>query len=95
MEEVVYLLKRLGNDANITGIEDRQSRDVTLCWRDKEKVDCCSRQQTSDHAGCGTVGAQLSVLSAQVLRVASANERPELTAPDQSEDGQQTILRQS
>ena len=45
---------------NITGIEDRQRRDVTLCWRDKEKVDCCSRQQLADHAGCGTVGAQCS-----------------------------------
>ena len=35
------------------------------------------------------------VLSAQVLRVTLTNERPELAATDQSEDGKQTILRQS
>ena len=56
IEEVVYLLKASAMTQNITGIEDRQSQNVTLCWRDKEKVDCCSRHQTM--AGCGTVGAQ-------------------------------------
>ena len=56
IEEVVYLLKASSMTQNITGIEDRQSQNVTLCWRDKEKVDCCSRHQTM--AGCGTVGAQ-------------------------------------
>ena len=33
---------------NIRDIEDHEGRDVTLCWRDKEKVDCCSRHQTRD-----------------------------------------------
>lgn len=56
IEEVVCLLKASAMTKILRALRIVISQNVTLCWRDKEKVDCCSRHQTM--AGCGTVGAQ-------------------------------------